>query len=76
MGRDGSQGCKVHYVLALCSVQIYDVQAVHAQVLELLCHLKGVPIDLLRAVVALGEAHALAFDDVDCWNEFNHCSGS
>ena len=71
MGCDGFEGSDVHHVLALGSVEVNDMQATQTQVLELLSHFQRVAIDLLRVVVAFGEAHALAFDDVYCGNQFH-----
>ena len=69
--RDGLQRGEVHHMLAFRAVQIDYMQAAKPHVLEPTGHLKRVAIDLLRVVVAFGQTHALAFDDVYCRNQFH-----
>ena len=74
VSRDGFEGRKVHNMLTLSAIQIDDMQPSHPQIFKLLSHFERVSIDLLRVVIALGQANALAFDDIYCGNQLNHSS--
>ena len=70
LGGNRFQYVLVHDVLRLCTIEVYDVQTLEANTLELKRHIQRLAIDRLLVVVTLGQPHALTVDDIYGWNQF------
>jgi hypothetical protein len=56
-------------------VEVYQVKVLYPVVFELLGRVQRVvAINYFRVVIAFGEAHALAVDDVNSWNNPHFCN--